>query len=46
MIGRIKSVLRESFEEIKELKYKEIRSLMIIDWEHHIDNCEKIERSL
>ena len=46
LIGRIKSVLRETFEEIKDLKFKEIRSLMIIDWEHQIDNCEKIERSL
>ena len=46
LICRIKSVLREPFESIKELKFKEIRSLMIIDWENQIDNCEKIERSL
>ncbi len=36
LIGRIKSVLREPFEEIKELKFKEIRSLMVIDWENEM----------
>lgn len=46
LIGRIKSVLREPFDEIKELKFKEIRSLMVIDWENEIDTCEKIERSM
>lgn len=33
-------------EEIKELKLKEIRSHMIINWENDIETCEKIERSL
>lgn len=34
LIGRIKGILQEPVEEIKELKLKEIRSLMIINWEH------------
>jgi hypothetical protein len=36
LIGRIKGILREKFEEIKEIKLKEIRSYMIIDWEHQM----------
>lgn len=32
--------------EIKELKLKEIRSYMMSTWEHEIETCEKIERSL
>ena len=33
LIGRIKSILKENSEEIKELKLKEIRALMVINWE-------------
>ena len=43
LICRIKGILREPFDVVKDIKYKEIRSLMIIDWENQIDNCEKIE---
>lgn len=46
LIGRIKSILKEPIDEIKELKLKEMRSLMIINWEHEIETCEKIERSI
>lgn len=46
LIGRIKTVLKEPYEEVKELKLKEIRALMAIGWENEIDTCEKIERSL
>jgi len=33
LIGRIKGILKETPLEVKELKLKEIRSLMIINWE-------------
>jgi hypothetical protein len=33
LIGRIKTVLKEPYEEIKELKLKEIRALMAGGWE-------------
>jgi hypothetical protein len=36
LIGRIKSVLQEPKAEIKDLKYKEIKSLMVINWEHEM----------
>jgi hypothetical protein len=36
LICRIKGILREPFPDIKELKFKEIKSLMIIDWEHQM----------
>lgn len=34
LIGRIKGILKESPEEVKELKLKEIRALMVINWEN------------
>ena len=43
---RVKSELGEDFEIIKELKLKEIRSLMIIGWEHTIQNCEELEKPI
>ena len=36
LIGRIKSVLKEPMDEIKEIKLKEMRSLMLINWEHEM----------
>lgn len=36
LIGRIKSILKEPIAEIKELKLKEMRSLMLINWEHEM----------
>ncbi len=33
LIGRIKGILKEPVEMIKELKLKELRSLMNINWE-------------
>jgi len=32
LIGRIKGTLQEPIEEVKQLKLKEIRSLMKINW--------------
>ena len=46
MIGRVKGILKENWVEIKDIKLKEIRSLMIINWEKDIELCEKIENSL
>ena len=34
LIGRIKSIMKEDADEVKELKLKEIRALMTIGWEH------------
>jgi hypothetical protein len=36
LIGRIKSVLKESHVVVKDIKLKEIRSLMVIGWEHEM----------
>lgn len=36
LIGRVKGILKEPVDEIKELKLKEIRSLMVINWENEM----------
>eukprot|EP00347_Sterkiella_histriomuscorum_P015302 403357539 len=46
LIGRIKGILKEGHEVVKDLKLKEIRALMNINWENNIEQCEKVERSL
>jgi hypothetical protein len=42
----MKAEMGESFEEIKELKLKEIRALMCIGWEIEIDTCKSLEGPL
>jgi hypothetical protein len=47
LLGRIKGVLREPFDPaLKDCKYREVRSLMVIGWENQIETCEKVERSI
>jgi tetratricopeptide (TPR) repeat protein len=46
IIGKVKNVLGEPMEVIKEYKLKEIRALMCIGWENEIDTCEKLENAL
>lgn len=46
LIGRVKSSLKEPIDEVKELKFKEIRSLMKINWQVEIETCELVERTI
>jgi hypothetical protein len=43
----MQSVLKEPFDIVKEVKFKELRSLQFaIGWETEIETCEKVERSM
>ena len=46
LIARIKGILKESPNEIKEIKFKELRSMMALNWENEIETCEKVERGV
>jgi hypothetical protein len=46
IIGGIKMEMGESFEEVKEIKLKEIRAIMNIGWENEIKTCENVEKAL
>jgi hypothetical protein len=46
LIGRVKGSLKEPIEEIKEIKMKEIRCLMKINWHVEIETMEIVERTL
>lgn len=46
LIGRVKSSLKEPIEEIKELKLKEVRCLMKINWHVEIETLELVESTL
>ena len=45
-VGRVKMVLQEPMSEIKELKMKELRAMMIINWKVDIDICKVVEKTL
>ena len=36
LIGRIKAIMQESVQEVKEAKLKELRALMEVGWEHQM----------
>jgi hypothetical protein len=36
----------EPIEEIKEIKFKEIRAQMILGWENNIDDLNLVEKTL
>ena len=36
----------EPIEEVKELKFKEIRAQMILGWENNIDDLNLVEKTL
>lgn len=46
VIGRVKSSLKEDIQEIKEIKLKEIRSQMKINWHVEIETMELVEKTL
>lgn len=46
LIGRIKISLGEPISEVKEIKMKEIRAIMGINWNVEIETCELVERTL
>lgn len=46
LIGRVKGSLKEPISEIKELKFKEVRCLMKINWHVEIEVLELVERTL
>ena len=46
LIGRMKSSLGEPIEVVKELKLKEVRALLKINWQVEIAQCELVERTL
>lgn len=46
LIGRLKSQIGEPIEEIMELKLKELRALMKINWEVETELCENVEKAL
>ena len=46
MIGRVKGSLKEPIGDIKELKLKEVRCLMRINWHVEIEVLELVERTL
>lgn len=46
LIGRLKSQVGEPIEEIKEIKLKELRAIMKINWEVEVETCELVEKTL
>lgn len=46
LIGRVKDSLKEPIGDIKELKLKEVRCLMRINWHVEIEVLELVERTL
>ena len=46
LIGRIKLSLKEPFSVVKDIKMKEIRAIMGINWHVEIETCELVERTL
>ena len=46
LIVRIKQTFKEPHSVIKETKFKEIRSMMKINWHVEIETCELIERAI
>lgn len=46
LICRVKSSLDEPIEEVKELKFKEIRAIMEINWHVYIEKCELVEKTM
>mmetsp|Transcript_4979 Transcript_4979/g.4571 ORF Transcript_4979/g.4571 Transcript_4979/m.4571 type:complete len:87 (+) Transcript_4979:997-1257(+) len=45
-MGRMKTVLNEPFEVVKELKFSEVRAMMEIGWETQIELCQQLEKVL
>ena len=46
VVGRIKGTLKEPMSEIKEIKLKEIRCMMKINWHVEIERLELVEKTL
>ena len=46
LIGRIKSGLKEPISEVKDIKMKEIRAIMKINWNVEVEACELVERTV
>lgn len=46
LIGSMKKNFREDWSEIKELKLKELRTMMEINWQVDIEKCKSIEKVL
>lgn len=46
LIGKVKENFGEPWEEIKEIKFKELRTMMNINWEVDIDKCKAVEKAL
>lgn len=46
LIGKVKENFMEPWEEVKELKFKELRALMDINWHVNIEKCQQVEKTL
>lgn len=46
LVWRVKITLGEPAEAVKDYKFKELRSLMCVNWQVTLKQCELIERAL
>jgi hypothetical protein len=46
LIGKMKSNLSEPLLLVKEIKFKELRSLMKLNWHVDLQLCELVEKTL
>jgi hypothetical protein len=46
LIGKMKSNLSEPLSLVKEIKFKELRSLMKLNWHVDLQLCELVEKTL